>query len=104
MARTKTTKKKLPTKSSRKNPFNTTKYCPSRPYVKALKCKSEYTPIFDAFSIFAPRFMMPQETACSPASLGELFLPDTLLDGWVQSTNAYAQERLPAKRYKAVER
>jgi len=107
MARTKRTTKppaKLPTRKNVVNPFRTGKYHPSQPFVRVVRSKNKYEPLFENIPKFGPRFSMPQDAACTAASLSEMFLPDAIIDKFVESTNAYAQERLPLRRFRKVTR
>ena len=56
----------------------------------------------DKISDFDPSFELPQGANASAAVLLQLFLPDHLLDKWVQCTNDYANSILPVGRRKPV--
>ncbi len=74
------------------------RYNPKRPYVTWLNHEDGssgiYTPIHgdpEERVGFIPSFAMPDSLEPSPASLNEVFLPDSLLARWAKSTNAYAK-------------
>jgi hypothetical protein len=92
-------------------------YCPSTPYSIDLdydrrdqqapsedEQESYYQAMFNINDIpkFNPSFELPPGVEPSAAALLELFFPDTLLDKWVQCTNAYAASLLPPTKHKRV--
>jgi hypothetical protein len=58
----------------------------------------EYTHLFhiDEANEFGLSFKLPQGVDASAAVLLELYLPDQLLDKWVESINRYASTHRPA--------
>ena len=85
-------------------------YNPSEPLWQRLPYRTGpqpvFTPLFDYFhhTKFGPSFQLPHGVDATPAALLELFLPDSLLDKWVESTNMYARMRLARDRVKPISR
>jgi hypothetical protein len=52
--------------------------------------------------IFNASFELPECNRAIPTTLVELYLPDKVIDGWVECTNAYAQVRAPVTNRKEV--
>lgn len=53
---------------------------------------------------FNPRFELPAGVNPTPAAFCEMYLPDSLLDKWVVSTNAYAASYLPQHKRRNISR
>jgi hypothetical protein len=84
-------------------------YDPVRPFVTQVPCYRNgdvvnYSPIFDIETVVRhrPYFRLPDDGVNPVDALCHLFLPDRLLQKMVDSTNAYASERLPPERVKPV--
>ena len=81
-------------------------YDPSTPYVVDVvddnRRQQAYIPmLWKNQSDFNPS---PAGVNPTPAALCELYLPDSLLDKWVVSTNAYASSHLPQHKRRNITR
>jgi hypothetical protein len=64
-----------------------------------------YIPVFSGeMNHFLACFTTPQGVAATASELYSLFLPDTLLDKWVESTNAYANDVQKRIRVRTITR
>ena len=84
-------------------------YSPSTPYVIDVDYDNgstyEYEPILkEPTQEFGPSFQLPLSVNATPAALCELFLPDSLLDKWVSSTNHYAASYLSIEKRRDITR
>jgi hypothetical protein len=84
-------------------------YDPATPYVVDVvdddRRQLTYNPLLwkNQFD-FNPSFELPAGVNGTPAALCELYLPDSLLDKWVVSTNAYASSHLPQHKRRNITR
>lgn len=83
-------------------------YTPQTPFIVDLEYRNgreiEYEPIFRVQDMnpFGPSFEVPMGISPTAAAMTEIFLPDRVLDKWVECTNAYAEAMCPAGRRKQV--
>ena len=97
------------------NSGNGASYSPLRPWINTVPYQHGripfYWPVWDIanpsnfhkaeFSLLlGTRSALPLEP--NPTTLVEMFFPDSLLDGWVASTKAYARSRLLPSRRREV--
>jgi hypothetical protein len=52
--------------------------------------------------IFNASFELPEDIRAIPTTVVELYLPDEVIDGWVECTNAYTKTRAPVTNRKEV--
>lgn len=77
----------------------------ARMYERVFKAEEEQETDYSIGTrYFSARFEVPNRSPATAATLLESFLPDMLLDGWVQCTNDYAKARLPPYQAKVVTR
>jgi len=84
-------------------------YDPYTPFVVDLAYENGLDPPYEPFVIpengrFRPSFILPDGVQANASSLGQLFLPDSLIDKMVSSTNAYAKSWLPPNKIRHVGR
>jgi hypothetical protein len=83
-------------------------YDRSTPYIFDFLYDSGDDPVYDPlfsyeeWPIFNASFELPEGIRAIPTTLVELYVPDKVIDGWVQYTNAYATSRASVANRKEV--
>lgn len=84
-------------------------YTPSTPFVVNVPYEDGSDPVYEPIELpqnerFSAAFVLPEGFKPLPASLSELFLPDSLIDLTVERTNNYLAKCLPPDQVQPVDR